>query len=110
MKALILAMAILSPCVNAGGAFVSGNGLLKECNKGFGPANGGLGHGSYMACVYYVKGASDMDDGCTPKNSTAGQARDIVFNFLNDHPELRHHRAAYLVKLALDEAYCEEKI
>jgi hypothetical protein len=110
MKALILAIAILSPCVNAWGAFMSGNELLKECNEGFGPNNKGLGHGAYMSCVSYVKGASDMDDGCTPGNSTAGQARDIVFNFLNDHPELRHYSAAYLVKLALDEAYCEEEV
>ncbi|WP_370050739.1 Rap1a/Tai family immunity protein [Sinorhizobium fredii] len=46
---------------------------------------------------------------CYPSNVTTQQVRDIVCDYLANHPETRHQPAQYLSGIALAEAFPCEK-
>lgn len=92
MKPLILALALA--CGSAHAVFKDGNKLISDLNNTnpsqITPAIG-LG---------YVMGIVDAYNGvvfCAPENMTAGQARDMVQNYLNNTPAVRHFPASEIV-------------
>ena len=90
MRALVLAVSFL--CVNAHAQFKDGNRLLSD-----------FGHSSHVVPAIglgYVMGVLDAYNGvvfCAPDNMTAGQARDIVQNYLNNTPSVRHFPASEII-------------
>ena len=83
-------------------AFENGNALYKHCEA----------RDSF--CADYLEGVADtlisVDIGCVPAGVTAGQMRDVITKYLNNHPETRRYVAASLVYLALDEAFGCKKL
>lgn len=61
----------------------------------------------------YVKGAVDSANGgafCVPSGILVGQITDVVFRYLDTHPEQRHQSAHLLVITALKEKFpCAKK-
>jgi hypothetical protein len=52
---------------------------------------------------------SELED-CMPKTATVQQLRDVVYAYLQDHPETRHYSAAGMTMAAFDEAFgCPEQ-
>jgi hypothetical protein len=84
-------------------AFESGNELYQQCTAASGsPQN--------VFCGGYVTAVSDSLESqrlvCTPKGTTAGQIKDVIVNYLRDHPAETHHTTAYsLAELALMAAF-----
>ena len=58
-----------------------------------------------MIGLGYVIGAIDAVDNCVPQQVTRGQAAEVVFRYLDAHPELRPFLAASLVKAAVAEKF-----
>lgn len=95
MKPLILTLALA--CGSAHAVFKDGNKLLSDFNGNPGtqvtPAIG-LG---------YVMGVIDAYNGvtfCLPENITAGQARDMIRNYLDNTPSIRHFPASEIISHA----------
>jgi hypothetical protein len=42
---------------------------------------------------------------CGPDQASENQVRDVVVNYLRDHPEVRHYSAASIAREALGEAF-----
>jgi hypothetical protein len=98
MKKLIAGLLFI-PCM-ASAEFMDGNGLLSKINDvEFLPK---------MVALGYVQGVADVYAGtkiCMPKNVTAGQARDVVKQYLEINPEKRHYSADSLVLNALAQVW-----
>src|SRR5262249_11188381 len=108
MRVLLFAVG-LSACVcswgNAAYAFFrSGNDLLQTCQN----------QSTYLICLGYVEGVVDDWDEyrtanrkatCIPVGVAAKQVADIVVNYLNAHPEVRHWEAPLLIVLAVSQAW-----
>ena len=80
--------------------FLDGNGLLSRMNDSEAIPR--------VAALGYVQGAADVYAGtkiCMPKNVTAGQARDVVKQYLEINPEKRHYSADSLVLNALAQVW-----
>jgi hypothetical protein len=60
-------------------------------------------------CRAYISGMTDAFNWdrfvCNPKHTTEGQVRDVVLNYLRDHPETRHYSAPSLARQALSQAF-----
>ena len=60
-------------------------------------------------CLAYIAGLTDAFNWdrfiCSPEHTTEGQVRDVVSNFLHDHPETRHYSAPSLAREALRQAF-----
>ena len=104
MKKLLLCVAL---CVTstANAAFVSGNDLFRH-----------LTDTTYYAQGYalgYILGVSDVfsgDSHCLPQGVNAGQVRDVVKNFLEATPEVRHRPADVIVYAILKNTWpCANK-
>ena len=83
MKAIIATLALA--CCSAHAEFRDGNRLLAELNSGS-PVQEAL-------AVGYIMGVADVGYGtnhCAPGSVTAGQMRDMVKNWLTEHPQYRH--------------------
>jgi Ssp1 endopeptidase immunity protein Rap1a len=86
-------------------AFLTGNQLYSYCNSELSNMR--------THCLGYIEGAVDSvppSSGgktffCVPKGVEAGQMRDVVVGYLRNHAESRHQLAAYLVLMALQQAY-----
>jgi hypothetical protein len=104
MKKLIaLCVALHATVAQAG--FVSGNDLFKHLNDN-----------TYYAQGYalgYILGVSDVFSGeshCLPQGVNAGQVRDVVKNFLEVTPEIRHRPADVIVYVILKSTWpCANK-
>ena len=105
MMALLASASMVSQA-SAKGSFLTGNGLLNQCQD-----NSPFPQGD---CVGFTSGVSDAMasntlngwTACVPPNQvTRGQVKDIAVQFLVKHPELRHLTAVSLVASALGEAF-----
>jgi Rap1a immunity proteins len=86
-------------------ALKTGNDLLAVCSDS--------ATGMKMACVGYIASAVDSYSATfcpLPATSTRGQARDLVVQYLRDHPEERNGRAIGEVWQALSTAWpCQKQ-
>ena len=102
MKRLI-AIALLTSA-SAHAEFKDGNKLLSEMNSS---------HGNQMTAIGYVMGVADALSGityCGPSTMTAGQAYDMVKQYLEAYPAVRHFSADSLVSRVLGSAWpCAKK-
>lgn len=96
MKHLLLCLALVAGSASA--YFKDGNKLLSELNNNSGtnvlPAIG----------MGYITGVTDALLGithCPPDNVTAGQVRDMVKNYLENTPAVRHLPANQIVSHVL---------
>lgn len=65
-------------------------------------------HSNLMEVLGYVEGVADAFnhvEHCMAEGVTAGQSLDVVRQYLDGHPELRHYGAARLVKAALAKSF-----
>ena len=88
-------------------AFLTGNDLWSRCS----------GKSAFDAgfCMGYLGGIVDAMMGqppgilgrtaCFPEHVTAGQTRDVVMRYLEQHPDARHYSAASIAATALMEAF-----
>lgn len=94
--------ATLLLCISAPASaeFMSGNDLLERLrSKDETPRIVALG---------YIMGAADAGNTvnhCLPANATAGQVRDVVHQWLEKTPTVRHHSADVIVNAMLGMAY-----
>ncbi len=80
--------------------FLDGNGLLSRMNDSETVPR--------MVALGYVQGVADVYARvkiCAPQNVTAGQARDVVKQYLELNPERRHYSADSLVVNALAQVW-----
>ena len=80
--------------------FYTGNDLYEKCQK------------DREFCSYYAAGVTDVftDVGirgsfCFPEGVTRKQIADILFNFMDKHPEKRHFAGPSLTLLAMQESF-----
>ena len=84
-------------------AFENGNDLLNSCL--------GNSQGQGLAfCYGYIEGILDtmptyQSGQCPPSNIFVSQARDVVINFLQANPTIRHASAESLVAYAIKTAW-----
>lgn len=104
MKYIILCLALVAGSAHA--YFKDGNKLLSELNNNSGtqvlPAIG----------MGYITGVTDALLGithCPPDNITAGQIRDMVKNYLENTPAIRHLPANQIVSHVLKSVWPCEK-
>jgi hypothetical protein len=98
MKKLIVGL-LFVPCM-ASAEFLDGNGLLSRMNDSETVPR--------MVALGYVQGVADVYARvkvCAPQNVTAGQARDVVKQYLEINPERRHYSADSLVVNALAQVW-----
>jgi hypothetical protein len=76
--------------------FVSGNDLLSRMKSDV---------MEQMYALGYVIGVADSAENitvCSPDNIKAGQVYDIIKNFLEANPAIRHHSADIIIKSRLE--------
>ena len=102
MKKTLLAILLASAGV-AQAEFLDGNKLLSMMRT----------PGETTIAIGYITGAADALNGslvCLPSGTTAGQARDVVRNFLESAPQHRSSSADLIVGAALVEHWpCKKK-
>jgi len=102
MKSIIATLGMmiaLSSAAHAG--FYDGNELHQHCSDVNSPYYEGF-------CIAYIAAAAD-DMPClnNVENLNAGQVRDVVKKYLNDHPERRQYNANFLSRNAIGVAFCD---
>jgi len=95
---LLLAAALVATPAYA--AFQNGDALYKDCSSQMGSFETGF-------CVGYIAGVVDSSEKCIPIAVKLREARDVVLQYLRDHPEKRHLEADALVLAAIQEAFCK---
>lgn len=94
--------------------FQDGNSLFKSCTV---REDSPIFTAAQMHCVGYIQAISDALEVtkisghavCSPDNVTAGQLKDIVTQWLQAKPKLRHLAASRLVAAALQDAFpCQQ--
>jgi hypothetical protein len=91
MKKLLLCVALCAT-TTANAAFLTGNEILQRLKSG--------DHIPYAVALGYIQGIADAYDGgshCLPAGVTAGQLKDVVKNFLEASPEVRHRPADLII-------------
>ncbi len=94
MKRALIALAFVATTAHAG-TFKNGNTLLSDMNSQSATRAIALG---------YVIGVVDALDNvifCVPSGATAGQAHDMVQNYLESNPAIRHLPAHNIISHAL---------
>ena len=103
MKKLILVLALVAGTAQAG-TFWDGNKLLSKLR---GETM------EQMQALGYIMGAADAMDSvvvCAPLNATAGQMQDMVKNYLENYPAVRHLAADSLISVVLGRVWpCDKK-
>lgn len=103
MKKLLLALTIMAGTAHAA-VFWDGNRLYSKMRGD--PMD-------QMLALGYVMGVSDAADtisACTPSNVTAGQTMDVVKQYLEQYPAVRHLSADIIVARSLERLWpCETK-
>ncbi|WP_294189049.1 Rap1a/Tai family immunity protein [uncultured Sphingomonas sp.] len=91
--------------------FKDGNELLAKCTT---EKSDSVYYQNTAYCIAYIAGAVDMfttwqmvgkAPQCMPDNATAGQIRDVVVKYLQDHPTKRAEPGSLLVASALLEGF-----
>jgi hypothetical protein len=104
MKTIIAGL-LLSVSVSANAGFISGNELYKRLT--------GESVVGQSYALGYIIGVADAYDGgshCIPDGVNAGQIRDVVKNFMDATPEVRHRPADLIVYAILKNTWaCAEK-
>jgi hypothetical protein len=98
MKKLIAIAALM--CGTAHAEFYTGNDLLAKMQSS--------NSDERIHALGYVMGVFDVGAGvvqCAPENVTAGQARDMVRNYLDNTPATRHLNAEAQVRYVLSTAW-----
>lgn len=106
IKATLLTVILMCLPLAALADFRSGNGLLEDCQTPEGMP-------SRLVCSSYILTIVDVlryDDvvgirSCVPTQATTQQVTDVVTQYLQQHPELRHYGAVALVARALSESF-----
>lgn len=102
MRKLLL-IAVLA-CTSAHAEFRDGNKLLAEMNGTF---------GDKMLAMGYIAGTVDSLNNitiCAPYNLTLGQATDMVRQYLENNPGVRHFSADAIVNRVMSSAWpCAKK-
>ena len=104
MKRLLLTIGACA-CLSAhAGTFWDGNKLHSKLNGSIFEQGQALG---------YIMGAADAMDSvvvCAPLNATAGQMQDMVKNYLENYPAVRHLAADSLIGVVLGRVWpCDKK-
>ena len=103
MKKLILVLALVAVTAQAG-TFWDGNKLLSKLR---GETI------EQMQALGYIMGAADAMDSvvvCAPLNATAGQMQDMVKNYLDNYPAVRHLAADSIISVVLGRVWpCDKK-
>jgi hypothetical protein len=97
MKAAVLCLALMASSAQA--EFLDGNKLLSDM-KG--------SHGYQMSALGYVMGVADAIQGavaCVPPSVLSGQVLDMVRNYLEANPAVRHLTADMIVTHVLKQAF-----
>ena len=104
MKRLLLAVSATVCLSVQAGTFWDGNRLYGKMSGDY---------GDRMQALGYVMGVADAADTlqvCAPMNSTAGQTLDVVKQYLEQFPAIRHLSADIIVARALERVWpCETK-
>ena len=102
MRKMLLIAVLASASAHA--EFKDGNKLLSEMNSS---------HGNQMNAIGYVTGVADTLSGvtyCGPSTITAGQVYDMVKQYLEAAPSMRHFSADSLINRVLSNAWpCAKK-
>lgn len=111
--AVYAAIAIAPMPGKAHALFVDGNTLYGDCTN---TGNGRAFASGY--CLGYIVAATDGiefsdvyfrdRERCWSATVTQGQMRDVVVNYLRDHPEKRHLSATTSIRVAVQSAFCTE--
>lgn len=97
IPALLIAIMAVGP---ASAGFYNGNELLSACK----------GESQIFAMGYFM-GVADMmaiyapDHICIPAEATGEQVNDLVCQYIESHPDMRHHNGSYLAYVALLKAF-----
>ena len=97
MKRALLCLALVAGSAHA--EFIDGNKLLSDM-KG--------SHGFQMSALGYVMGVADALQGaviCMPPSVLSGQVRDMVFNYLEANPAIRHFSGDMIVSDVLKRSF-----
>jgi hypothetical protein len=102
MRAAVLCLALVASSAQA--EFLDGNKLLSDM-KG--------SHGFQMSALGYVMGVADAIQNavaCVPPSVLSGQVLDMVRNYLEANPAVRHLTADMIVTHVLKQAFpCAQK-
>ncbi|CAB4140385.1 hypothetical protein UFOVP669_30 [uncultured Caudovirales phage] len=96
----LTAALVLCVSVPASAEFLTGNDLLERLRS--------KDEGARVLALGYIMGASDAGNTvnhCLPINATAGQVRDVVYQWLEKTPSVRHHSADSIVNAMLSMVY-----
>jgi hypothetical protein len=97
IKKCVIVSALCASLAHA--EFMDGNKLLTDMNGS---------QMRQMAVIGYVMGVADSLHGvssCPPASATAGQVHDMVKQYLEDNPSLRHHTGDVIVGRVLMRAW-----
>lgn len=98
MKKLLVALLMVPAMAQA--EFKTGNELLGNLRADSIVEN--------MVALGYIMGIADSTRGvsqCGPADATAGQMKDMVRNYLEANPQIRHFTADLIVKSVLSQAW-----
>lgn len=98
---LAAAMAATAFAGTAHAGFFDGNALFERCSAKSGSDLG--------ICVGYISGVADTfeDTKCLTAGVDLRQVKDVVKQYLENHPDERHHRASSIVVAAVQKAFCK---
>ena len=104
MKRLLLAISATVCLSVQAGSFWDGNKLHNKLRGDI---------GDQMQALGYIMGVADAGESvsiCEPNNVTAGQMHDIMKNYLESAPAVRHLAADSLITVVLGRVWpCEKK-
>lgn len=111
MKILLTIFLVATAMLASPAQAIDGNELYKWAREWNNQKGEYLG-GAYQGYLIATADALDKTDipwapvkFCIPDGVSNGQVGDIVFQWLEDHPEKRHYLASELVVVALSEAF-----
>lgn len=96
----IIAALVFCASAPTSAEFLTGNDLLERLRS--------ADEGPRVMALGYIIGAADAGNGtkhCLPTTATAGQVRDVVHQWLEKTPRVRHHSADSIVNLMLGIVY-----
>ncbi len=109
MKIEILTVTLTFICISAHAEFKSGTGLMQDLEADQ------RGDSTYEVGVAtgYVMGVADTVDGivhCIPATATVKQTKQVVFNYMKNHPESWNKSATQVIVSALRSTWpCPKK-